>query len=218
MSRDTRSLIEQLTADVAPVRPLAAPWRRAAGWLGIVCSTALLLVLALGWRGEPPGELAHPGGAWSWWGSLLTGVLATYAVFQVSVPGRAPAWAWLPLPAALAWFAGMGWGCMALAGSPATASGMGGWHCGLAITLVSAPLLLVMLVLVRHAGVVRPAPTALLAMLSAAGLSSAAVSLVHGHESAWMTLAWHGGVALLLSVGAALAGRPLLAWIGYRRV
>ena len=216
MPRDTRSLIEQLAAEAVPVRPLASPWRRAMVWLGAVCATALLVVWSLGWRGTPPAELGQPGGGWSWWGSLLTGMLATYAVFQVSVPGRSPRWAWLPLPAALLWFAGMGWGCavLAQAGSQGQAAGGASWHCGLAITAVSAPLLLVMLLLVRHAGVLRPGLTALLAMLSAAGVSSAAVSLVHGPETAWMTLAWHGGAALLLSAGAALAGRPLLAWIG----
>ena len=72
------------------------------------------------------------------------------------------------------------------------------------------PMLLVMLLLVRHAGVLRPVPTAALAVLSAAGLSSAAVSLVHGQESAALTLLWHGGAVLLLCALAALSGRPLL--------
>jgi len=177
------------------------------------------VVVLMGWRGASPEDFAHPGGRWSWWGSVLAGLVAAYAVFQVSVPGRALAWAWLPLPAAIAWFAGMGWGCLAQvrADGGAVALGLGSWHCALAITLVSAPMLLVMLLLVRHAGVVRPVPTTVLAMLSAAGLSSAAVSLVHGHESALLTLAWHGGVVLLLCAAAWLSGRPLLGWIGYAR-
>ena len=219
MQRDTQGLIEQLAADAVPVRPLASPLQRASRWLAVVCLAALSLLLMLGWNGTAPQDLAQPGGDWAWWGSLVTGVLAAYAVFQVSVPGRSATWAWLPLPAAMAWFAGMGWGCLALArtGADAAAGSAGGWHCGLVITLVSAPILLVTLVLVRHAGVLRPAATATLAMLSATGLSSAAVSMIHGHESAWMTLAWHGGAALLLSAAAFLAGRPLLAWIGYRK-
>lgn len=51
----------------------------------------------------------------------------------------------------------------------------------------------------------------------AAGLSSAAVSLVHGQESAALTLVWHGGAVLLLCALAWVSGRPLLAWIGYAR-
>ena len=68
-----------------------------------------------------------------------------------------------------------------------------------------------------QAGVLRPMPTAALAVLSAAGLSSAAVSLVHGQESAALTLVWHGGAVLLLCALAWVSGRPLLAWIGYAR-
>ena len=133
------------------------------------------------------------------------------------MPGRSPGWAWLALPPALAWFAGMGWGCLAEARAGTLAFGLESWHCALMITVVSTPMLLVMLLLVRHAGVLRPVPTAALAVLSAAGLSSAAVSLVHGQESAALTLLWHGGAVLLLCALAALSGRPLLGWIGYAR-
>ena len=219
MRGDTDLLIEQLAARARPVRPLAPPLLRTLAWCGAVVAVALLVVVLMGWRGAPPEDFAHPGGRWSWWGSVVAGLLAAYAVFQVSVPGRSPAWAWLPVPAVIAWFAGMGWGCLAQvrADGGVVALGLDSWHCALAITLASAPMLLVMLLLVRHAGVVRPVPTAVLAMLSAAGLSSAAVSLVHGHETALLTLAWHGGVVLLLCAAAWLSGRPLLGWIGYAR-
>lgn len=218
MRGDTDRLIEQLAAQARPVRPLAPPLLRTLAWCGAVVAIALVLVALMGWRGAPPEDFALPGGRWSWWGSVAAGLLAAYAVFQVSVPGRSPAWAWLPLPAAVAWFAGMGWGCLAqVRADGGVALGLGSWHCALAITLVSTPMLLVMLLLVRHAGVVRPVATAVLAMLSAAGLSSAAVSLVHGHESALLTLAWHGGVVALLCAAAWISGRPLLAWIGYAR-
>lgn len=219
MRHDTTSLIDQLAAQAKPVRPLSSPLQRTVAWLGVILAIALLTVTLMGWRGAPPHDFTNTGGMWSWWGSVLTGMLAAYAVFQISVPGRAPAWAWLPLPAALVWFAGMSWGCMVQiqADGGVVALSADSWHCALMITLVSTPMLLVMLLLVRHAGVVRPVPTAALAMLSAAGLSSAAVSLIHGHESALLTLVWHGGAVLVLSVAAWLSGRPLLGWIGYAR-
>ena len=219
MQTDTHRLIEQLAAEAVPVQPLPPPWWRTLAWLGVSVALALLMVVLLGWRGAPPHDLAQPGGGWSWWGSVATGALAALAVFQVSIPGRSPAWAWLPLPAVAAWFVGMGWGCLAETGADGghLALGLGSWHCALAITLVSTPMLLVMLVLVRHAGALRPVRTATLAMLSAAGLSSAAISLVHGHESPALTLVWHGGVVLVLCVAAWLSGRPLLDWIGYAR-
>lgn len=217
MSRDTDRLIERLALEAAPVQPLAPPARRTLVWLA--ASLALIASLAVlgGWRGGMPEDMAVPGGGLAWWGSLLTGIVAAHAVFQVSVPGRSPAWAWLTLLPALAWFGGMGWGCLAEVRAGTLAFGLDSWHCGLMITLVSTPMLLVMLLLVRHAGVLRPMPTAALAVLSAAGLSSAGVSLVHGQESAALTLAWHGGAVLVLCALAALSGRPLLAWIGYAR-
>ena len=142
---------------------------------------------------------------------------ASMAVVAVLAVSAVPFGAWLALPPALAWFAGMGWGCLAEARAGTLAFGLESWHCALMITVVSTPMLLVMLLLVRHAGVLRPVPTAALAVLSAAGLSSAAVSLVHGQESAALTLLWHGGAVLLLCALAALSGRPLLGWIGYAR-
>lgn len=217
MSRDTDRLIEQLALEAVPVRPLASPVQRTLGWLAASIALVAVLAVLLGWRGGMPEDMALPGGGLAWWGSLLTGIFAAHAVFQVSVPGRSPGWAWLALPPALAWFGGMGWGCLVEARAGTLAFGLQSWHCALMITLVSTPMLLVMLLLVRHAGVLRPVPTAALAVLSAAGLSSAAVSLVHGQESAALTLLWHGGAVLLLCVLALLSGRPLLAWIGYAR-
>jgi len=80
---------------------------------------------------------------------------------------------------------------------------------------MSLPLGLVMVLMVRHAGVVRPAPTAMLAALSAAALSSAGVSLFHNGETSLMSLLWHGGVVALLSLASLAAGERLFAWIGY---
>jgi hypothetical protein len=208
MSRDTERLIEQLALEAVPVRPLASPVQRTLGWLAASMAVVAVLAVLAGWRGGMPEDMAVPGGGLAWWGSLLTGIVAAHAVFQVSV---------LALLPALAWFGGMGWGCLAEARAGTLAFGPESWHCGLMITLVSTPMLLVMLLLVRHAGVLRPMPTAALAVLSAAGLSSAAVSLVHGQESAALTLAWHGGAVLLLCALTWLSGRPLLAWIGYAR-
>src|SRR5690606_8370065 len=112
---------------------------------------------------------------------LLVGVLAAYATFQVSVPGRSQRWALLPLPALLLWLGGMGWGCLhevALHGASALSFHADSAECAQAIALTSLPLSLVMLLLVRHAGVVRPAITATLATLSTAALASAGVGLI----------------------------------------
>ena len=215
---DTDLLIDQLAARAAPVKRLSSPLRRTALWLLLATIIIALVVAAFGARPGWLQDMRVASTAIEWFASILTGALAAYAVFQISVPGRSPSWAWLPLPAAVLWLGGIGLGCMAdvaRMGSDAFALETGSAECAWAITMTSLPLGLVMLLMVRHAGVVRPAPTAVLAALSAAALSAAAVSIIHAGENAFMVLLWHVGAVVVLSTLSGLFGRHLFAWIGY---
>ena len=217
---DTDLLIDQLAARAAPVKRLSSPLRRTALWLLLAAIIIALVVASFGARPGWLQDMQVASTAIEWFASILTGALAAYAVFQISVPGRSPSWAWLPLPAALLWLGGIGLGCMADAariGSDAFVVETGSAECAWAITLTSLPLGLVMLLMVRHAGVVRPAPTAVLAALSAAALSAAGVSVIHAGENAFMVLLWHVGAVVVLSTLSGLFGRHLFAWIGYAR-
>lgn len=217
---DTTQLIDQLAARAAPVRRIGSPLHRTALWLLLASAILAGLVMSHGLRSGWWEIVSSPDAAFGWIASLLTGVLAAYAVFQVSVPGRSPRWAWLPLPTALLWFAGLGLGCLhqvAREGSIALAVTTEPMECARAITMTSVPLGFVLLLMVRHAGVVRPGSTALLAMLSAAALSSAGVSMIHDGESALMVLLWHVGAVVVLSALSWAFGRQLFGWIGYTR-
>lgn len=217
---DTPALIAQLAARAAPVKPLAAPFWRTLAWLAFAAALVGAVVMAYGPRAGLMRSIATPAGAGELLASLATGIAAAYATFQVSVPGRSRRWLWLPLPPLLAWLGGLGWGCASEAariGHAAFAFEAEVRECALAITLVSLPLASVLLVMVRHAGVVRPAASAGLAMLAAAALSSFGVSLFHQGDTAWMVVVWHVGAVALLSLGCLLLGRPLFAWIGYAR-
>ncbi len=217
---DTSTLIRQLSERAAPVRPLAPPLLRTVGWLAFAMLVVAVVVAVSGLRDGLAATLASPAGALELAASLATGVAAAYAAFQVSVPGRSPRWGWLPVPFLLAWLGGLGLGCVAdfaRMGGAAFAFQGEVRECALAIGLVSLPLALGMLLMVRHAGVVRPAVSAWLAMVSAAALASVGVSLVHEGESAWMVLVWHLGAVVLLSLACLACSRPLFAWIGYAR-
>lgn len=217
---DTDRLIEQLAARAAPVRRLASPLRRTALWLAAAALIVAAIVLGHGARPGWLQTLAAPNVAIEWVASVLTGVLAAYAAFQISVPGRSPSWAWLPLPAALLWLAGLGMGCLQdffAHGADALVVRGHAFECARAIALTSLPLGALLLLMVRHAGVVRPAPTAMLAALSAAALSAAAVSMIHQGETALMALLWHFGAVALLSGLSFLAGGRLFGWLGYAR-
>jgi len=218
---DTLQLIDQLSSRAAPVRRMASPLRRTLVWLALALLVASGVSASFDVRAGWTRIMESPGATFEWAMSLLTGVLAAYAVFQVSVPGRDPRWAWLPLPIALLWVGGLGVGCLgdiAQNAGARLAFSTHGLECMRAITMTSIPLGLVLLLMVRHAGVVRPGRTALLAMLSAAALAASTVSLIHdGRESALMVLLWHVGAVLGLSLLSLLFSRRMFAWIGYAR-
>lgn len=217
---DTRTLIERLAHDARPVRPIASPLRRTLAWLAMAMVVAALVIAHYGLRANLR-ETMHAGpDLVEWIASLATGILAAYAAFQVSVPGRSKAWAWLPVPALALWLTGLGWGCMrdyAHMGTAAFLLEAASSECAVAITLTSVPLGLGLLWMVRFAGVVRPMPTALLAALGAAALSAASVTLYHEGENMLMVLLWHFGAVVVLSLGCVLIGKPLFAWIGPAR-
>ncbi|MGQ0802025.1 MAG: NrsF family protein [Pseudomarimonas sp.] len=217
---ETNRLIEQLASRAQPVTRLASPLRRTLQWLVLASLMVAAIVVYHGLNPDWLARLTTPDLALEWLGSVLTGSLAAFALFQISVPGRSPSWAWLPLPAALVWLAGIAAGCMGellRVGTAAWVMQSGSWECAWAITFTSVPLGFVLLLMVRHAGVVRPAPAAVLAGLSAAALSAAGVSMFHHGESALMVLIWHlGAVAVLALLSGLLAGH-LFAWIGYAR-
>ena len=215
---DTERLIDRLASAAGPVKPLASPLLRTMLWLALASAVMAILIVAFGAHPRFSQVLANPSSTLEWIASLLTGVLAAYSVFQISVPGRSPSWAWLPLPTAMLWLASIGFGCLhdfGLQGRGAFAFEMESWECAGAITMMSLPLGLVMLVMVRHAGVVRPGPAALLMALSAAAMSAAGVSLIHEGENALMVLFWHAGAVLVLSSLSWVMGRQLFSWIGY---
>jgi hypothetical protein len=212
---DTRILIDQLASRAQPVRRLTSPLRRTLLWAGLAAAVIAVVIANVGLQ---PGFASSAPRALEWSGSVLTALLAAYAVFQISVPGRSPSWAWLPLPPTLLWLSGVGWGCLReflQSGKAALAFQTASWECAQAITMISVPLGLILLLMVRHAGVVRPASTAMLAALSAAAMSAAGVSLFHAGEGALMVLVWHLGAVALLSLLCGLFGQRLFAWIGH---
>lgn len=220
MNDSTARLIERLSADAAPVKPLAPPLRRTLCWVAFAAAIVLLAAYGHGFRDDLAVAAATPRLVLEWLAAVLTGLFAAYAVFQVSVPGRSARWAWLPLPALLLWLATLGASCLGdwqVTGAEALRFQGAYWHCARAIVITSLPLGLLLLLMVRHAGVVRPRRTALLGALGAAAFSAAGASLFHAGETALMTLLWHIGAVVVLSLGSWLFSRRLFGWIGYAR-
>ena len=99
---DTRRLIDQLAARAEPVRPLSSPLRRTALWVVLAAVLIAMIASVYGLRTGLLADLAQAPLLLEWIASVLTGLLAAYAVFQISVPGRSPRWMWWaknqPLP------------------------------------------------------------------------------------------------------------------------
>lgn len=210
----TEKIIEQLAARAHPVRPLAPAWVRATRWLVASIAVIALATTLFGLRPRLAETLLGLDTGMEWVGSLLTGVLAAFAAFQLSVPGRDARWAWLPVPALVLWTGGVGLGCLG-----ALLRGDFGYDprallCAREVALVSLPIAAVMLVMVRHAALARPRATALTGALAAAALSSAGVSLFHVGETAVMSLLGHLVAVLVFSGVCALASRGLFRAVG----
>jgi hypothetical protein len=203
----TEHLIAQLAADVRPVRPLRPPMLRALFWLAVAALVIGTVVAAFGIRPDFMTEMGETHYQLEWAGSLLTGILAAIAAFHVSLPDRPRTWALLPLPGLVFWLFSIGYGCMTdwvRHGAEGFAFGVS-FFCFRSILLISIPLSVVLLAMLRLAGPVRPVPTIASGMLAAAALSACGVSMFHGDEATLMVLIWHGGaVALLVGLGTLL--------------
>ena len=215
----TEDLIAQLAADAQPVRPLRPPLLRALFWLAIAVAMIAAVVWAVGMRPDFMEEMGETHYQLEWAGALLTGILSAIAAFHVSLPDRSRAWALLPLPGLALWLFSIGYGCMidwVRLGPDGFAFGSS-FFCFRSILLISLPLSVALLVMLRLAGSVRPVATIASGMLAASALSACAVDMFHGDEATLMVLVWHGGaVAVLVGLGT-LLNRSLFGLFGPRR-
>src|SRR5277367_4384994 len=107
----TEDLINQLAESATPVRRLRPPLMRASLWLlGVLCVAGALILVLGAVRHFAERSLA-PGFDTAWIATVLTGVCAVLAAFNLSLPDRSRHWLWLPVPALLVWVAASGFGC-----------------------------------------------------------------------------------------------------------
>lgn len=205
----TDDLISRLAADLRPVRPLRPPLLRALAWLGPAIMAVAGCVAFFGLHDDLAERMTRPHEVLQLLLAGLTGVLAAVAAFQLALPDRSRRWLLLPLPAAAGWLATLGWGCLAdLARIGPQALSLGvSWGCFRFIVLMSVPLALSLVWMLRHAGPIRPVPVAALGGLAGAALCAAGLSLFHHLDAAAMVLAWHGGTTAVVVIAFALLGR-----------
>lgn len=208
----TEQLIETLTSNLQPVKPLRKPWLRAVLW----CDFATLVIAVIAAVGGSAADLAHAvkeaGFLIPLVGSWLTGVTAAFAAFHVSLPDRSRRWVWLPVLPILLWGTGFAVSCLtnwdnvlaSLALLPESA-------CLLTIVLTSAALIAVLLPMLRRMRTLRPRLTAWLGCLAVAGFADTAHLLVHTEQDSLLALTVNLVPAMVLVLLGGLAGRRAVA-------
>ena len=123
------------------------------------------------------------------------------------------------MPALLVWLSTVGYGCLTdwvSAGADGSNGRSGALLCDFGAD--SVPLSLAMVVMLRHAALLRAAPVALCGSLAVAAVTSSALSLLHDLDATIMILVWNLGTAALISGFGAAFGRKVFTWVAMRMI
>jgi len=214
----TPDLIESLVAGAKPVRRLRPPAARAALWLLFALAIVSLLAVSHGLRPDLGARLGQPLFVTGLAASLLTGVLAAVAAFIVSLPDRSRLWLLLPAPALALWVSTIGYGCL----TDWVEIGADGLRLGEAVdcfatlVLISAPLSLAILVMLRYTALLEPARVAAMGALAVSAIAAMALSLFHSLDATVMVLMWNLGIAALFVGLANLFGNKIFSLVAPR--
>ena len=212
--RPTDRLIDLLSADVAPVRPLRSPTRRALETLALLAALGALAILLLpdsnpfAVRGT--GEKVQAGMELA--AMLATGTLAVVGAFHLSIPGRSRRWLALPLLSFAAWLMLSGIGCYRDFILRDSAGLELGHSVDCLVFILGASLLLGAPLIWRlsRAAPIDPLPVAALGGLGVAAFSAFLLQFFHPFAVTFLDLAVHL-VAIAIVIGlTALLKRPIL--------
>lgn len=201
---DASSLIDRLVADAKPVKRLRAPVQRAGLWLLAVGALGIGAILAFADLSEFSVRIGDAALAVEWIATLVTGLVAVIAAFQLSLPDRSPAWALLPLPPLALWIGSSGYSCY----RNWITVGPTGWELGqsadclLFILAVSVPLSLSLLLVLRRALPLEPLRVAAVGALGVASLAAGALQFFHPFDVTFLDLGVHLGTIALVVLGS----------------
>jgi hypothetical protein len=214
MSKNTQALIDSLSRDLSPVRPLRNPLIRTALWVALLVPYTALVIIVLGFLLKRPISTLDRPFLMEQTFALLTGITAAMAAFASTIPGRKRTYLLSPVLPLIAWLGTLGKNCLAT--GPLAITGHNVWCFPFVIILGTAPAILLCKML-RRGAPLTPNVTAGLGALAAAGVGNFCVRLVHQEDVTLMLLIWHVGGVFLLSVLTATAGRYLLNWRSLNR-
>lgn len=210
----TDRLIESLAAQLQPVRRMRSPMLRALLWLAVVGAVVSgFLILHRGGLSVFMQRIAVPRVAVECFATGLTAISAVVAAFELSVPGRSPRWAMVPVPPLVLWVAASGLGCLRNGWSLYGANGFVGESsgCFAFITIASLPLATGLFWMLRRARPIAPLPVAVLGTLGVAATAAFILEFFHPFDVTVIDLTLHlAAIGLVMLIGT-LCRRPLLA-------
>jgi hypothetical protein len=215
---NTDQIIDNLAAELAPVRVLRPPVLRALLWLAAVGAVSAALILRFTHWGVILPRLQTPRVALETSATALTAITAIIAAFELSIPDRSRHWAWLPVPTLLVWLAASGMGCLSNGLGLHTADGPVGEsaHCFVFITGVSVPLAIGLFWMLRRARPLAALPVAAVGTLGVAATAAFVLQFFHPFDVTVIDLALHlAAIGLVVLIGSMLR-RPLLDASGGR--
>jgi hypothetical protein len=214
----TPDLIESLATSMTPVRRLRPPLVRAGCWLLLAALILGLLAVSHGVRADLPERLQQAGFTIGTGASLLTGMCAAIAAFMLSLPDRSRLWLLLPIPALFVWLSMIGYQCLTqwISFEPNGMQPGETARCFATLALTGLPLSLAMLVMLRHAGRLRPTATAFTGSLAVGAITATGLSLFHELDATVMILLWNLGTAVIFIGFAGAFRHRMFSWLGPR--
>ena len=198
------ALIRELVADAHPVRRLAPPGLRCAGWLALTLVLLVASTLMLGARGDLGQRSQELSFLLDGMCLLLLGTLSARSAFQLSVPARRSAVTLgLPLAGAVLWLVLLASRCL---GAAALGAGPG-LPCVLRITGLGMLSLLVGWRMQRRASLLEAGWTGLFLALAAFSFAALASRVLCARDGVAHLLFWHCLPVFVLTAVAAVARR-----------
>jgi hypothetical protein len=198
-----------------PVKRLRPPGLRAAIWLAVVAVLGAIIVLRFANLAMFVHRIADPRLALELTGTLLTGILAVIAAFELSLPDRPITWSLLPAPSLFLWLGSSGFSCWRqwIVRGP---DGLGKGEtadCFLWIVGFGVPLAIALFIALRRSHPLSPGPVAAMAGLGVASLAAFLLQFFHPFDATFIDLGLHlAAVATVVILARAVARRGLNAF------
>ena len=205
----TDGLIAELAGDLRPVKRLRPPLLRASLWLGVIAVLSIAFVAGFADMPTFMRRASDPKLALELVGTLLTGILAVVAAFELSLPDRSLRWGLLPLPSLLLWIGSSSYSCWRhwVVDGPSGYGAGEGLHCFSWIVAFGVPLGISLFVLLRRAKPLAPAPVAAMAGLGVASIAAFLLQFFHPFDVTFVDLGLHLAAVIAVVVLARAASR-----------